>query len=71
MACLPILCSFLDQPLEDGQSFVHTFGMPLHTDDALVLSALHAFDDTIGGLRCHTELIAGLADGLMVERVDI
>ena len=71
MACLTILCSLLNQPLEDGQSFVHTFGMPLHTDDALVLSALHAFDDAVGSLCRHPELVARFTDGLMVEGVDI
>ena len=60
-----------DQPLEQRAAALQPLGMPLHTHHRLVLGALHAFDDTVGRTGHHTETLAGVADGLMVERVDI
>ena len=47
LAHLAILCSLLDQPLEDGQSFVHAVGMTLHTHDSLMLCTLHRLNDAV------------------------
>ena len=63
-----ILCLF-DQPLEQGQTTLHTFRMPLNAKDRLELVALHRLDDAIRGSRHNTELRAWVADSLMMEGV--
>ena len=60
-----------DQPLEQRAAALQPLGMPLHAHHRLVLGALHALDDTVGRTGHHTETLAGVANGLMVERVDI
>jgi hypothetical protein len=45
--------------------------MPLHADNALILRTLNGLDDAVGGCCHDAELVARLADRLMVEGVDV
>ena len=60
----------VNQPLEQGQAFFQTLGMPLNTQYRFKLATLHRFDDTIGRLGYYSELIASFGHSLMMERVN-
>jgi hypothetical protein len=68
-----IVSSLLDEPGEDGGTIFrgHTLRVPLNTKDALILTTLYCLDDAISRTGCHAETFAWVADGLMMERVDI
>ena len=69
---LAILCCMLRQPLEQRQTVVaEPFRMPLHANDALELTALHGLNDAVNRRCGRGKMVAGIDDGLMVERVDI
>ena len=60
-----------DEPLEQGQSLLHALRMPLNAKDALELGTLDGLDDAVLGRSHNAELIASIADSLVVERVDV
>ena len=39
--------SLLDEPMEQGHTLLETLRMPLHTDNGLILVALHRLDDIV------------------------
>ena len=59
------------EPLEQGLSLSHALWMPLHTENAFVFSTLYCLNDTVRSRCRDTELAARIADGLMVEGVDM
>ena len=63
-------CLF-DEPVEQGHALFEALRMPLHADDGFELIALHSLDDVVGRLGGDAELGSRLANGLMVEAVDI
>ena len=68
---LTIMGSLANQPGENGRALLHTFRMPLYTQNALEFATLHRLNDAIRGTSCHTETLTRVTDGLMMERVDI
>ena len=64
-------CGTTDEPLEERCSCSEAFGMPLDTEDRLILTALNGLDDTIGGNGTDTKTGAGIRHRLMVETVDV
>ena len=59
------------EPAEEGHALVEALGVPLYADDGLELAALHCLHDAVARLRHHTELVARVFHGLMMEGVDI
>ena len=59
-----------NEPLEEGCSLSEALGMPLDTEDGLILAALDGLDDTIGSHGRSTETGTAIGHGLMVEAVD-
>ena len=68
---LPIAGGLAYEPLEQGLTIGQALGVPLDTDDRLILAALHGLDDAVGRGGHGAELIAGVIDCLVVERVDL
>ena len=70
LLCLAILAGLMDEPAEQRQPvFAHALWMPLHADDRLHLTALDGLDNAVGSSCSNAEVRAGVADGLMMERV--
>ena len=59
------------EPLEQGLTIGQALGVPLDTDDRLILAALHGLDDAVGRGGHGAELIAGVIDCLVVEGVNL
>ena len=60
------------EPLKEFQAhFFEPFGVPLHADDRFFFATFHGFDDAIGCSCRHTEPLSAVADGLMMERIDV
>ena len=68
---LAVVGSLTDEPLEQRQTILQTFGVPLDTEDALVLTTLDGLDYSIGGGGGDAETVTGVIDRLMVEGVDV
>jgi hypothetical protein len=67
-----IVSSLPNEPGEDGGTIFrrHTLWMPLDTDDAFILTTFYRFDDAISRTGCHSETLAWVTDGLMMEGVN-
>jgi hypothetical protein len=68
---LTVVGGLTDEPLEQRQTILQALGMPLDTEDALVLTTLDGLDDSIGGGSGDAETLTGVIDCLMVEGVDV
>ena len=74
-ACLQKGTGFLHQPLKKRHHAVvsaqdKTFGVPLHAQKALVLSAFHRFNHTVGRTGTYLKQTTRLAYSLVMERID-
>ena len=65
-----VLLGLANKPLEDGQTIVQALGVPLYTQDGLVLRALHGLYDAVVRTRYDTEARTWVVDSLVVEGVD-
>ena len=66
-----IFLPLADEPLKQWATIFQALGVPLHTYDTFILTALHRLDNAIARLGHHAEFLTGFLYGLMVERVHL
>ena len=73
VAGLTVVGRLTDEPPEKRHTIVaaQTLRMPLDAHDALELTALDGLDDTVGRLGGNAKAWSRVADGLVVEGVDV
>src|SRR5574344_168995 len=71
ITCGTIVGSLTNKPLEQRESVVDTFGMPLHTNNRLHLRTFHSLNNTVARTGYNTESIPNFAYCLMMEGIDI